>query len=492
MKLADADTRAILDATANQILAVVAPDTARLVRAYVSLNEDAETAATDGVRIWLPPLFEGVDLAHDPRVAVGLLVHELGHFLQPLKLLDEVEKQTGAPHWLTNIVADVQLEAMMASLFPPLATTLTAVRTVVKAARLAEYNGSILDALKMPEDALVVFPRIACSVALSGRFSRPEAPFDDSRGSPADSLWRTVDRLGPTPLAVRAAAFAHRLDEARTLAPSQLTAYLEQLMAEFPELADARLTFPVPGGALSVVGPAGQAAQAEAAANTGQHDPLPVEPVASVKAARSQPRPEALQAMRGLRMHFLAPRGATEIAAPGRLDRRAAVLGEVVPLRMALPGKDRPRVKVLICLDKSGSMKGPKFALAQIAAQAVALAVREAGGEAVGVLFDDRSQVATGEDDALLFAKPETLSYGGTGFEFLADAWRRWPEHAVLLVTDGDGSVPPAMPGDKARTSAILIPPDSEPAIMSQISARVVTLGDLRGLADVLILLVPR
>ena len=92
------DIRAILDATANQILAVVAPETASLVRAYVSLDEEADTAATDGVRIWLPPTFEGVDVAHDTPVAVGLLVHELGHFLQPLKALEEVEQQTGAPH----------------------------------------------------------------------------------------------------------------------------------------------------------------------------------------------------------------------------------------------------------------------------------------------------------------------------------------------------------------------------------------------------------
>lgn len=138
------DIRAILDTTANQILAVVAPDTARLVRAYVSLDEGADTAATDGVRIWVPPTFEGVDVTHDTPVAVGLLVHELGHFLQPLKTLEEAEQGTGAPHWLGNIVADVQLEAMMAGLFPPLADTLVAVRTTVKAARLAEYTAAIL------------------------------------------------------------------------------------------------------------------------------------------------------------------------------------------------------------------------------------------------------------------------------------------------------------------------------------------------------------
>ena len=108
-------------------------------------------------------------------------------------------------------------------------------------------------------------------------------------------------------------------------------------------------------------------------------------------------------------------------------------------------------------------MKGAKFVLAQTAAQAVALAVREAGGEVVGILFDDSAQVADTGDEALLFCDPDGLSYGGTGFEFLADAWRRWPAHVILLVTDGDGSIPLALPGDKARTSAILIPPDCDP-----------------------------
>ena len=141
---------------------------------------------------------------------------------------------------------------------------------------------------------------------------------------------------------------------------------------------------------------------------------------------------------------------------------------------------------------KSGSMKGAKFVLAQTAAQAVALAVREANGEVVGILFDDSAQVADTGDGALLFCEPDGLSYGGTAFEFLADAWRRWPAHVILLVTDGDGSIPLALPGDKARTSAILIPSDCDLGAMSQIAARVVTLGDLRGLADVLALLTPR
>ena len=478
------DLRTILDATANQILAVVAPDTARLVRAYVSLDEQADTAATDGVRIWLPPVFEGVDVAHDTSVAVGLLVHELGHFLQPLKALEEAEQQTSAPHWLGNIVADIQLEAMMAGLFPPLADTLKAVRATVKQARLAEYTTSILRGRSLAE--------IACSVALAGRFGKPEAPFDDDRHSAPDGVWRVLDRVGAKVLADRAKAFAWRLSEALCLAPNEIAAHIAQIMADYPELRQAAETFPAPGGGVSVIGAAGRAAQAEAAGNTGDHDPLPVEPVASVQTVRGRVRPEAQQAARGLRMHFQAVRSATEIAAPGRLDRRAAALGELIPLRMTLPGKERPRPKVLICLDKSGSMKGAKFVLAQTAAQAVALAVQEANGEVVGVLFDDSAQVADTGDAALLFSEPDSLSYGGTAFEFLADAWRRWPAHAILLVTDGDGSIPLALPGDKARTSAILIPPDCDPGAMSQIAARVVTLGDLRGLANVLTMLLPR
>ena len=477
------DIRAILDATANQILAVVAPDTARLVRAYVSLDEQADTAATDGVRIWVPPTFEGVDVAHDTPVAVGLLVHELGHFLQPLKALEEAEQETAAPHWLGNIVADVQLEAMMAGLFPPLANTLVAVRTAVKTARLSEYTRAILQGRNLAD--------VACSVALAGRFCRPAASFDDS-GESGSPLWGTLNRHGDPALTIRMLAFAWRLSEAQSLAPDELPDHVRQIMTEFPELRQAPARHAIPGGGLTVVGPAGRAAQAEAAANTGAHPPATPEPVVVVRVGRSRPRPEAQQAARGLRMHFQVARSATEIVAPDRLDRRAAALGEVVPLRMALPGKERPRPKVAICLDKSGSMKGAKFVLAQTAAQAVALAVREANGEVVGILFDDSAQVADTGDAALLFSEPDALSYGGTAFEFLADAWRRWPTHVILLVTDGDGSIPLALPGDKARTSAILIPPDCDPGAMSQIAARVVTLGDLRGLADVLALLTPR
>ena len=51
----------------------------------------------------------------------------------------------------------------------------------------------------------------------------------------------------------------------------------------------------------------------------------------------------------------------------------------------------------------------------------------------------------------------------------------------MLLVTDGGGC-----------TAVILIPPDCDAALMGQVADRVVTLRDLRGLANVLTMLVPR
>jgi hypothetical protein len=478
------DVRSILDAAANQILAVVAPLTARIVRAYVTLDETADTAATDGIRIWVPPVFAGVDVAQDTPVAIGLLVHELGHFLQPLQELEEVEQRTAAPRWLGNVIADIELEAMMAGLFPPLAATLKAVRAAVKQAHLADYCQSLREGRS--------FPAIACSVALTGRFGNPELPFDISARGDSQVLFAALRAIPSQTVADRALQFTWRLVGATEIPPTEAPAFVEETIAQFPELRAAAETFPLPGGSVQVHSATGRAAQGEACGNVGVHPPAEVTPVLPVRHTRRPPLAAAAQAALGLRPHFQVARGATEIAAPGRLERRAVARGELVPLRMPLPGKEAPRPKVVICVDKSGSMRNSKIELAQLAAQAVALAVKAAGGEVIGILFDDKGEVADTGDDALLFFDRGALNYGGTDFGFLADAWRRWPGHFILLVTDGDGAIPLALPGDKARTAAILIPPDCDAARMSQITDRVVTLSDLRDLANVLTMLVPR
>ena len=164
------NVQAALDAAANQILAVVAPVTARLTRAVVQIAE-ADTASTDGVVITLPPTFEGVNLRQDAPVALGLLAHESGHFLQPLAEMAEAEQETEAPHWLGNVVLDIQGEALLASLFPPFLSPLTVVRRLVKCHRLAEYLAEL--------QAGDAFPQVACAAALAGRFWEPEQPFSE-------------------------------------------------------------------------------------------------------------------------------------------------------------------------------------------------------------------------------------------------------------------------------------------------------------------------
>jgi len=473
---AQPDVQSILNATANQILALVAPTTARLVRAAVTIAAEAETAATDGVQIQLPTVFNGVDVARDTMVAVGLLTHELGHFLQPLTELLEVAEAESAPQWLVNILADIQLEAMMAGLFPPLADTLTAVRTVVKQVCLPGYVTQIKQSRRFADGA--------CVVALMGRYSQPTTAFDLNAGR------LLLVNLGSS-WAKRGSEFLVYLEDARDKAPGDLGKLITQIMQAFPELRQAPETAPIPGGVLQVAGLAG-AAQTEAQANVKGHAPVYEPALQELVPVTRPPTAATRQVANGLRLHFQSVRGATAIVAPQDFNRRAAALDEAVPFRMTLPGRAKPAPSLVVCVDKSSSMKGSKFALAQQAAQAVALAVQAAQGQVVGVLFDDCGYVNKAADANVLFADPASLSYGGTGFAFLLHVWRRWPTYQVLLVTDGDGSIPPALPGDRDRTAVIIIPPDCDPTTMQQIATRVVQLDDLRGLADIMALLTPR
>ena len=79
----------------------------------------------------------------------------------------------------------------------------------------------------------------------------------------------------------------------------------------------------------------------------------------------------------------------------------------------------------------------------------------------------------------------------GTSFQFLSEAWRRWQHHQVLLITDGQGDSPTALPSDRKRTSAIVIP-DGSAKTLRTFCAHVVTLDEPRLLPSVLATLIPR
>jgi hypothetical protein len=137
-----------------------------------------------------------------------------------------------------------------------------------------------------------------------------------------------------------------------------------------------------------------------------------------------------------------------------------------------------------------------KIGAARVAAQAIALAVRDAGGDVVGVLFDDTWLIGGGWGDALLFAPAAWPTEGGTYFAFLSDLWRRYPSHWVVLVTDGDGYVPYACAPDRARTGAVVIPDGNRPSLglekMAEICNSVIVLKDPRDLPWAMALLIPR
>lgn len=216
--------RDVLEAAANQILAVVAPKTARFIRAIVHVAE-VGTAMTNGVRILLPPEFEGTSVAQEPAIAVGLLAHEVGHFLQPTREILAMERQTGAPRWLANLLMDIQGEALMASLFPGLAASLQATRALVGSRHVAGYLSAIRSSQR--------FDEVACNVLLAGRFTQAAVPFaadwheeDAYQGVlPYTHTW-----YAPMTTLLGLAA------EALTLPPAQLPELLSRVMAALPDL----------------------------------------------------------------------------------------------------------------------------------------------------------------------------------------------------------------------------------------------------------------
>ena len=172
-----------LQSAANQIFSVVAPTTSRLARIQVSVSDEASTASTDGViAIRMPTTFCGEAVAESAPIAVGLLAHEVGHFLQPLAEIIQVEQEHNVPHWLANVALDIHDETLMQLLFPALDTPFYAVRRAVKKAHEAGYRRAI--------ETAATFTQAAANLALQARFTDPDVPFSSLMPLPAWlSLW---------------------------------------------------------------------------------------------------------------------------------------------------------------------------------------------------------------------------------------------------------------------------------------------------------------
>jgi hypothetical protein len=366
---------------------------------------------------------------------------------------------------------------------------LTAVRDAVNRARMAEY----LAELRQGADCVGTdFAGVACAAALAGRFAQTAQPFAAEWYSlPA---YRALDAVFDVePWGQQVKEFLGLLAAAHWTAAKELPGLLRQIIEQFPELrASPALAMPLGDPKVAARG-TGQAVQAEAQGNTREREPLDSQELKELSVQPGPPETEAVTIARAIRLRFAVPKGGVEVVAPGRLDRREAARGDGIPFRLDLPGRSAPRPQVVICLDVSESMwySKAKIGAARVAAQAIALAVRDAGGDVVGVLFDDTWLAGAGWSDALLFAPGHWPTEGGTYFAFLSDLWRRYPSHWVVLVTDGDGYVPYASAPDRARTGAVVIP-DGKPEKMAEICNSVIVLKDPRDLPWAMALLIPR
>ncbi len=477
-------TTPTLQSAANQIFSVVAPTTSRLARIQVTVSDEASTASTDGViAIRMPTTFCGEAVAESAPIAVGLLAHEVGHFLQPLAEIVQVEQEHNVPHWLANVALDIHDETLMQLLFPALDTPFYAVRRAVKNAHEATYRRAI--------ETASTFTQAAANLALQARFTDPDVPFSSLMPLPPGC-----------PFGQRADAFLAELHAFAHLPAPRLPDALRKLLRTFPELAETPVPeMPLGDGVVWVDanGRIGEGVLAEAQAQasswgSGGGGNASVEK--QTFPVNVAPLPEALRYASAIRPRFQSARGGIEVIAPGRFDRRAAARGEI-PFRLAVQGKEVPAPRLLLLLDVSPSMNAAipgtvqaKKEVALIAAQAVALAVTRSGGDVVGVLFASRAVQSQRADSSPLFAP--TGAGGGTCFRFLPGLWRAYPHHRVLLITDGVGSLPPIVTaGDRARTSAIVIP-DGNPDHVRTLADRLVVLDDVRKLPAVVAMLVQR
>lgn len=218
---------------------------------------------------------------------------------------------------------------------------------------------------------------------------------------------------------------------------------------------------------------------------------------------KNQVSSEVKRMAQRLEIRFKSPKGSMAIQAPDRLDLHAAIRQDPCPFRMDMPSRlsGRPLPKVVLCLDHSGSMAGQKWPMAHAAAQAITLAVQVVGGDVRVLVFDTRSWhlpdygPAILESDELIRDDGRTVLSNpsqNTSFSWLSEVWAAYPDHLVIMLTDGEG-YPPAYvsKADRSRTSAVVIP-DGNPGQAAQVAERVLVINDLNALPGVFSSLIPR
>ena len=492
---------------AELILAMLGANLPALIRPHVLLKEDADTASTDTKRyIHMPNDFDGIPTM-EPEYAwarTALLAHELSHWLQPCDEIDQVQKETGLDSGFVNVVMDIQGEALIASLLPYYNEHLTRLRRHVGKKNRKAYADQAVKSAKAGSKG---FLGAAMSMSLMGRYVLyPNSPFYPSSWMKIipihGKLWAYKKRSS---VGKRMAELLGRMSSAALIRAIELPDFLRQIAEDFPELCNQQEASPfsvsdsghggMPGGDLlgKLLEELEKHKPQRPRISFWEGDALGVRPAS----------PEEKRRANAMQLHFDTPKGGIEIMAPGRFDRMAALGGSPMPWTMTIQD-DSGTAKmsdVLVAVDISGSMSGEKWSMAISAARSITLAVKAAGGDVRGLVFDDQVWYAKGYDSKVFFASSVAglsllKANNLTSFEWLPFLWSKYPNHRIVILTDGgehsDLSGITHIPvRQRARTSAIVIP-DGDPENMKSIAANVVEVSSLDLLAGAMTSVLPR
>ena len=490
---------------AELILSMLGANLPALIRPHVLLKEGADTASTDTKRyINMPADFDGIPTMK-PEYAwarTALLAHELGHWLQPCDEIDQVQKDTGLSADFVNIVMDIQGEALIASLLPYYNEHLTRLRRHVGKKHRKAYADQAATLAKASS-----FLGAAMSLSLMGRYVLyPTSPFYPNNWLEIipihGKLWayKKRSRVGK-----RMAELLRRMSYAAQIRALELPGFLREIARDFPDLCNEQEASPfsipdsghggMPGGELlgKLLEELEKHKPQRPQISFWEGDAVGIHP-ASLEENR---RANAMQ------LHFDTPKGGIEIMAPGRFDRMAALGGSPMPWTMTIQD-DAGTAKMsdlLVAVDISGSMQEPKWSMAISAARSITLAVKAAGGDVRGLVFDDQVWYAKGYNSKVFFASSVAglsllKANNLTSFEWLPFLWSKYPNHRIVILTDGgdysDLSGITHIPArQRARTSAIVIP-DGDAENMKVVAANVIEVSSLDLLAGAMTSVLPR
>jgi len=469
-----------LSRTAALIGALLFGKASAYARLTVTIGDD-ETASTNGTVIKMPKVFEGHSVHDEPWLGVALLAHEFGHWLQPLKEIDAVEAKTGLDNAVINLLLDFHGESMVAAVAPLFKEPLARLRKMLFDQLGAKFRAGV------ENRSLGVLERFQYALLIA-RFE------GDNKPAFATKLAMT---LGAHEVANCAedAQFVQRVDD--------LPQWLLRFAKQHPELCskpgEGQPGEGQPGedgaenpmnNAVTSVGALllGEMLQQANLCARGTVGAQPLKHLFS-PSKPAKPSAEVMSTARRIAPRWANARNGMRQVAPGRLDRQAALRQEPVPFSVIEKGghMETPP-QVVICLDASISMNGERWEVALPAAQALTIALKAAGGDVRGVIFGDNAEYAREFSSDIFFMNigPCELC---TSFVWLNAVQAEFPNHRVLVVTDGDGAPPClATRGLRERTSVILVQSPHEVPW----AARNLPINDLNELASAMALLIPR